>query len=113
MKDPRCSHTLYVAELIGPDVVNTMPEQTLKAFADHGEVVRTLDTDRGAAPATLVAAARAGLDLDAITATLEREGVRSFCDSYHQLLGLHREQARCTRSGERLMRGHQATGGLG
>jgi transaldolase len=86
-KDPRYSDVLYVSELIGPDVINTMPEQTLRAFADHGEVVRTLDTDPGAAQATLVAAARAGPDLDAITATLEREGVRSFCDSYHQLLG--------------------------
>jgi len=86
-KKPAYSDTLYVADLIGPDVINTMPEQTLRAFADHGEVVRTLDTDPSAAQATLVAAARAGLDLDATTATLEREGVQSFCDSYHQLLG--------------------------
>jgi transaldolase len=86
-KDPRYSDVLYVSELIGPDVINTMPEQTLRAFADHGEVVRTLDTDLGAAHATLVDAARAGLDLDATTATLEREGVQSFCDSYDQLLG--------------------------
>src|SRR6185312_8020292 len=86
-KDPRYSDVLYVSELIGPDVINTMPEQTLRAFADHGEVVRTLDTDPSAARATLVDAARAGLDLDATTATLEREGVQSFCDSYHQLLG--------------------------
>jgi transaldolase len=86
-KDPRYSDVLYVSELIGPDVINTMPEQTLRAFADYGEVVRTLDTDPSAARATLVGAARAGLDLDATTATLEREGVQSFCDSYHQLLG--------------------------
>ena len=44
-KNPAYSDVLYVAELIGPDVINTMPEQTLRAFADHGEVVRTLDAD--------------------------------------------------------------------
>ena len=86
-KDPAYSDVLYVSELIGPDVINTMPEHTLRAFADHGVVARTLDADPGAAERTLAAAAEAGLDLAAITAQLEREGVRSFCDSYHQLLG--------------------------
>jgi transaldolase len=85
-KNPDYSDTLYVAELIGPDVINTMPEQTLRAFADHGEVVRTLDVDPAHAEETLAAAAAAGIDLPAITAELEREGVRSFCDSYNQLL---------------------------
>ena len=77
---------LYVAELIGPDVINTMPEQTLRAFADHGAVARTLDADPDGAERTLAAAAAAGIDLAAVTAELEREGVSSFCDSYHQLL---------------------------
>jgi len=76
----------YVAELIGPGVINTMPEHTLRAFADHGAVARTLDADPDAA-ARMLAAAATGLDLAAVTAELEREGVRSFCDSYHQLLG--------------------------
>jgi transaldolase len=86
-KNPDYSDTLYVAELIGPDVINTMPDQTLRAFADHGEVARTLDGDAAGAEAeeTLVAAAAAGIDLTAITAELEREGVRSFCDSYDEL----------------------------
>ncbi len=75
-----------MAELIGPDVVNTMPDHTLHAFADHGEVARTLDADPGGAERALADAAAAGIDLDAITTELEREGVRSFCDSYHQLL---------------------------
>ena len=85
-KDPDYPDTRYVAELIGPDVVNTMPDHTLHAFADHGEVARTLDADPEAAERLLTAVAGAGIDLDAITAQLEREGVRSFCDSYRQLL---------------------------
>jgi transaldolase len=78
---------LYVEGLIGPDVVNTMPEQTLRAFADHGRVARTLDRDPAVAEQILVDAAAAGIDLAGVSAELERDGVRSFCDSYHQLLG--------------------------
>jgi transaldolase len=86
-KNPRYSDVLYVSELIGPEVVNTMPEQTLRAFADHGEVRRTLDTDPEGAERTLAEAPGAGIDIAAVTAELEREGVQSFCDSYDQLLG--------------------------
>ena len=85
-KNPAYSDVLYVAELIGPDVISTMPEQTLRAFADHGAVARTVDGDPDDAERILAAAAVAGLDLAAVTAQLEREGVSSFCDSYHQLL---------------------------
>ena len=86
-KDPHYSDVLYVGELVGPDVVNTMPEKTLRAFGDHGEATRTVDAHGPAAANELVAAHDAGVDLDRITDELEREGVRSFCDSYHQLLG--------------------------
>jgi transaldolase len=85
-KNPAYSDVRYVSELIGPDVINTMPEQTLRAFADHGVTARTLDADPAAADRILAAAAGAGIDLGAVTAELEAEGVRSFCDSYHQLL---------------------------
>jgi transaldolase len=85
-KNPAYSDTRYVAELIGPDVVNTMPEQTLRAFADHGQIARTLDPDPQAAELTLADAAAAGIELATVTAELEREGVRSFCDSYRELL---------------------------
>lgn len=85
-KNPEYSDVLYVAELIAPDVINTMPEQTLRAFADHGVVARTLDADPVDARQTLSDAAAAGIDLAAITTELEHEGVQSFCDSYHELL---------------------------
>jgi transaldolase len=77
---------LYVSELIGPDVVNTMPGHALRPFAHHGQVASTLDADPGAAARTLADATAAGIDLAAVAAELEREGVQSFCDSYHQLL---------------------------
>jgi transaldolase len=86
-KNPAYSDVRYVAELIGPDVISTMPDKTLRAFADHGAVARTVDANPDDAERMLAAAAAAGLDLSVITAQLEREGVRSFCDSYHQLLG--------------------------
>jgi transaldolase len=85
-KDPAYSDVLYVEQLIGPDVVNTMPEATLRAFADHGRVARTLDADPGEAERTLDAARSAGVDLERITAELTREGVQAFCASYRQLL---------------------------
>ena len=85
-KDPAYSDVLYVERLIAPGVVNTMPEQTLRAFAEHGSVGRALDINPNEAERVLAKAAEAGLDLDAITATLERGGVRSFCDSYSELL---------------------------
>ena len=85
-KDPAYSDVLYVERLIAPGVVNTMPEQTLRAFADHGNARRALDTDLSQAERTLAKTAEAGLDLEVITAALERDGVRSFCSSYHELL---------------------------
>jgi transaldolase len=85
-KNPDYSDVLYVAQLVGPDVVNTMPDQTLQAFADHGEVAPTLAADPDAAARALADAEGAGIDLAGITSELEREGVRSFCDSYSQLL---------------------------
>jgi transaldolase len=83
-KDPTYSDVLYVEELIAPDVINTMPEATLRAFADHGDASRGFGASTG--EATLGRAAEAGIDLAAITSELERDGVRSFSDSYQQLL---------------------------
>ena len=85
-KDPSYSDVLYVERLIAPGAINTMPLATLRAFADHGDVARTLGSDLRAARGLLSAAAAEGVDLDAITAELEREGVQAFCDSYAELL---------------------------
>jgi transaldolase len=85
-KDPAYSDVLYVEQLIAPDVVNTMPEATLRAFADHGQAARALSESTAAAEEVLRQAQDAGIDLAAITAQLEREGVRSFCASYQELI---------------------------
>jgi transaldolase len=85
-KDPAYSDVLYVEELIAPGVVNTMPEATLRAFAAHGDASRVLSQSTAAAEETLRDAERSGVELAAITAQLEREGVQSFCASYQELI---------------------------
>jgi len=85
-KDPSYSDVLYVERLIAPGVINTMPENTLRAFADHGNIGDPLASDVSAANTVLADAAAEGVDLETITRELEREGVKSFCDAYDQLL---------------------------
>jgi transaldolase len=85
-KDAAYSDVLYVEELVVPDAINTMPEVTLRAVADHGDAERSFDWGPAAAERTLRRAQAAGVDLNAITAQLEREGVESFCRSYEELL---------------------------
>jgi len=85
-KDAAYSDVLYVEALIGPDVVNTMPAATLFAFADHGVTAPALGATAPDAEAVLLEAEQAGIDLAAITEQLERDGVRSFCASYDELL---------------------------
>jgi transaldolase len=85
-KDPSYPDVLYVEKLIAPGVINTMPEQTLRAFAEHGDVEQALDADPAAAQAILSSAAEEGVDLERITGELEREGVKAFCDSYDELV---------------------------
>jgi transaldolase len=108
-KDASYSDVLYVEELIAPEVINTMPEATLRAFADHGNVGRALSVDAEVAAEALLRADDAGIDVGAITAALEREGVRSFCDSYHDLLHcIETKKARiATASGEPVVRSDQ------
>jgi transaldolase len=85
-KDPALSDVHYVERLIAPETINTMPEATLLAFADHGEVRDPIDPTSDAPRQVLSDAAEAGIDLDRITAELEREGVDSFSRSYVRLL---------------------------
>ena len=85
-KNPAYSDVLYVEDLVAPHVISTMPEATLRAFADHGEVREALVADAAEPERVLAQAAEAGLDLAAVTAELERDGVESFCASYGELL---------------------------
>jgi transaldolase len=85
-KNPDYPDLLYVDNLIGPDTVNTMPDQTLDALLDHGTVTRTLDADPQAATTTLAELEAAGIDFDDVAATLEDEGVHSFAKSFDELL---------------------------
>jgi transaldolase len=86
-KNPSYPDTIYVAELVGPDVVNTMPLETIEAFQDHGVVVPdTLTADLDAAHQVFADLAAVGVDYDDVTAVLEAEGVQKFADSFHELL---------------------------
>ena len=85
-KNPAYSDVMYVEELIGPDTVNTMPEETIAAFQDHGGAALTLENDLDGARRLLDDLAEAGVDYDAVTDTLEREGVEKFAASFKELL---------------------------
>ena len=85
-KNPAYPDTLYVEELIGPDTVNTMPEETIKAYQDHGSPQARLQSDLHEAQALLGELERVGVDYDDVTDTLEREGVEKFSDSFEQLM---------------------------
>ena len=85
-KNPEYPPTLYVDELIGPDTVNTMPENTMTAFRDQGEVQETVRADQDFWNEVLERLKRLGIDLDAVMMQLEDEGVQKFVDSYDELL---------------------------
>lgn len=85
-KDKTASDTLYIAGLAAPNTVNTMPEDTLMAFADHGAAPDALPRDGGDAEATLAAHARAGIDLAALAAQLQSDGAKGFVSSWTELL---------------------------
>ena len=85
-KNPEYRDVLYVEELIGPQTVNTMPEETIRAFQDHGEVALTLEADLDEARRVFERIAEAGVDYDDVVETLEREGVEKFADSFRELL---------------------------
>ena len=85
-KDPHASDILYVKALAAPFTVNTMPEGTLNAFGDHGEVSATLAVNGGDCETVLAAFAKAGIDIDALGARLQDEGAKSFVKSWNDLM---------------------------
>lgn len=87
-KDPEASDVLYVKALAAPFTINTMPEQTLKALADHGELGDILPADGGDCEDVLAEFAKAGVDIDALATRLQEEGAASFVKSWDELMAV-------------------------
>jgi transaldolase len=87
-KDPKASDVLYIKALAAPLTVNTMPEATLKALADHGEIGATLPADGGDCEEVLAEHRKAGIDIDALGAQLQQEGAKSFVGSWNDLMAV-------------------------
>ncbi len=87
-KDPKASDLLYVKALAAPLTVNTMPDATLKALADHGEIAAILPADGGDCEQVLEKFAKAGIDIDALAAQLQDEGAKSFAQSWNDLMAV-------------------------
>ena len=85
-KDPQASDVLYVEGLAAPFTVNTMPEATLKALADHGKVGAIMPVDGGDCEDVLAQFATAGIDVEALAARLQDEGAKSFVNSWNELM---------------------------
>jgi transaldolase len=86
-KNPTYSDLLYVDTLIGPDTVNTLPEQTIAAFEDHGTIARTVDEGMHVAEGVYESLERIGIDMEDVARVLEEEGVASFSKSFDELIG--------------------------
>ena len=100
-KDPHASDVLYIKALAAPLTVNTMPEGTLKALADHGEVRETLPADGGDCEAVLTQFGKEGIDVDALAAQLQEEGAKSFVNSWHELMEVINSKSAALGKGER------------
>jgi transaldolase len=85
-KDPAAPDVLYVEALAAPDTINTMPEKTLLAFADHGKVKDAMRFDGGNAEAVLAEFTRDGVNDEALAADLQREGTAAFAKSWGDLM---------------------------
>ena len=85
-KDPNASDVLYIEALAAPDTINTIPDDTLRAFADHGRVTQTMPADGGDAEEVLAQFTKAGVDVAALGGQLQREGAQSFDDSWNKLM---------------------------
>jgi transaldolase len=93
-KNPAYPDLMYVDQLIGPETVNTMPDQTVEAFLDHGTIARTVDADPDEARRTLEKLTGLGIDLADVARVLEDEGVASFTKSFDELLEALESKAR-------------------
>ena len=85
-KDPKASDVLYIKELAAPLTINTMPEKTLIAFAEHGEVSEALPADGGDSSAVLAQFANAGIEVESLAAKLQSDGAASFVASWNELM---------------------------
>lgn len=94
-KDPSAPDTLYIEGLAAPDTINTIPEKTLLAFADHGKVGAALANDGGDAETVLQAFKGQGVDDDELAARLQREGADAFAVSWKTLLSCIEEKRKC------------------
>jgi len=92
VKNPEYSDTMYLSELIAPDTVNTMPEKTMQAYADHGQPGTPVQETYESAAAVMKAVTDAGVDLDDVFRVLEDEAVSKFVDAWDELTGSVREQ---------------------
>jgi transaldolase len=92
-KDPKAPDDLYVHALGAPLTINTMPEDTLKAFHDHGHVGKPMPTDGGDSEATLAQFREAGVDIDALAEKLQDDGGNAFVDSWTDLIGRIKKQS--------------------
>ncbi|MCS4534317.1 transaldolase [Neisseria montereyensis] len=86
VKNPSYPDTLYVDNLIGPDTINTVPDATLKTFIDHGTAAQTLTQDVESAEAQLAETEKLGIDLEALAARLQEDGLKQFEDAFDKLL---------------------------
>ena len=97
-KDPAAPDTLYVSALAAPDTIDTIPEKTLHAFADHGVLQGVMPPDGGDAEAVLSRIRRAGLDVEGLAAKLQQDGADAFVKSWQQLLQRIAEKSAALRS---------------
>jgi transaldolase len=86
VKDPKAADTMYVTAFAAPGTVNTMPDKTIKAFADHGTLDGAMDRNGGDGDATIAAIEKAGVDVGALAKQLQQEGADAFVKSWKQLL---------------------------
>jgi transaldolase len=87
-KDPKASDVLYIEKLAAPLTIDTIPEKTLKAFADHGDVTGNLPLDGGDSDAVLAQFAAVGVEVESLAAKLQSDGAASFVKSWNELMAV-------------------------